>query len=65
MLAHEARRLMTGSEAEPSKRFRRMTCNLQHQPMLFNAEMLQKIEDHLKKGEPGSWMVPKLKNSTP
>jgi len=62
MLAHEARRLMTGSQAEPSKRFLRMTCNLQHQPMLFNAVTLQKIEDHLEKGEPGSWRVPNLKN---
>jgi hypothetical protein len=67
MLAHEARRLMTGSEAEPSKRFLRLTCNLQHQPMLFNAAMLQKIEDHLstsKKGEMGLWRTLSLKNST-
>jgi len=47
MLAHEARRLMTDSHAQPSVRFLKMTCNLQHQPMLLDAALLQRMEDDI------------------
>jgi hypothetical protein len=48
MLAHEARRIMV-EHLPPSKRFLRMTYNLAHQPTLFDAAYLQRMEAHLGK----------------
>jgi hypothetical protein len=46
MLSHEARRLMV-EHLPPSERFLKMTYNLAHEPTLFDAAYLQKMEDQL------------------
>ena len=53
ILAHESRRLM--AEAAPvSERFKKLTCNGEHQPILLNSERLQKMEDEIREEhEPG------------
>lgn len=48
MLAHESRRLaVEGIPASPSERFKKLTCNLAHQPIILNAQRLQEGEAEL------------------
>jgi len=54
MLAHECRRLMVANEPA-SERFKRLTCNGEHQPILLSAQRLQEWEAELQKEyDPGS-----------
>jgi hypothetical protein len=46
MLAHESRRLMIANEPA-SERFKKLTCNCEHQPILLNAQRLQEWEAEL------------------
>lgn len=47
MLAHESRRLMVDSEPAASERFKKLTCNCEHQPILLTAQRLREWEAEL------------------